>query len=89
MGIFALSFIAVKLGLCKLPSDLNWQAIIGVGFLGGIGFTMSIFITLLAFDDAIIVNNAKFVILISSLIAGLIGFLALKFSLRNNILEAE
>lgn len=89
LGIFALSFIAVKLGLCKLPSDLNWQAIIGVGFLGGIGFTMSIFITLLAFDDAIIVNNAKFVILISSLIAGLIGFLALKFSLRNNILEAE
>lgn len=89
LGIFALSFAAVKLGLCKLPSDLNWQAIIGVGFLGGIGFTMSIFITLLAFDDAIIVNNAKFVILISSLIAGLIGFLALKFSLRNNILEVE
>lgn len=89
LGIFALSFIAVKLGLCKLPSDLNWQAIIGVGFLGGIGFTMSIFITLLAFDDAIIVNNAKFVILISSLIAGLIGFLALKFSLRNNIVEVE
>ena len=89
LGIFALSFIAVKLGFCKLPSDLNWQAIIGVGFLGGIGFTMSIFITLLAFDDAIIVNNAKFVILISSLIAGLIGFLALKFSLRKTILEDE
>ncbi len=89
LGIFSLSFVAVKLGLCKLPSDLNWQAIIGVGFLGGIGFTMSIFITLLAFDDAIIVNNAKFVILISSFMAGLIGFLALKFSLRNNIVEVE
>lgn len=89
LGIFALSFIAVKVGLCKLPSDLNWQSIIGVGFLGGIGFTMSIFITLLAFDDAIIINNAKFVILISSLIAGLIGFLALKFSLRKTVVEVE
>lgn len=82
LGIFALSFLAVKLGFCKLPNDLNWNSILGVGFLGGIGFTMSIFVTLLAFDNQEIINNAKFVILISSLIAGIIGFLALKLILK-------
>jgi len=82
LGIFLLTFLAVKFGLCKLPDDLNWKSILGVGFLGGIGFTMSIFIALLAFDNETIINNAKFVILISSLIAGLIGFVGLKLSLK-------
>jgi NhaA family Na+:H+ antiporter len=84
LGIFALTFVAVKMGICQLPSDLNWKSILGVGFLGGIGFTMSIFITLLAFDQEAIINNAKFVILISSLIAGIIGFISLKFILPEN-----
>ncbi|GEL11607.1 sodium/proton antiporter, NhaA family [Flavobacterium glycines] len=83
IGITLFSFIAVTIGLCKLPNDLNWKKIISVGFLGGIGFTMSIFVTLLAFDDLHIINNAKFIILISSLIAGCIGFLALKQNLKN------
>lgn len=78
LGVFALSYLAVSLGWCKLPLDLNWRAILGVGFLAGIGFTMSIFITLLAFENEIIINNAKLVILLSSLTAGLIGFLVLK-----------
>ena len=82
LGISLLTFLAVTFGLCKLPDDINWKSILGVGFLGGIGFTMSIFITLLAFDNQTIVNNAKFVILISSLIAGLIGFVGLKLSLK-------
>lgn len=82
LGILALSFLAVKLGICELPSDLNWKSIIGVGFLGGIGFTMSIFVTLLAFEDATIINNAKFIILLSSLMAGIIGFLSLKLTLK-------
>ncbi len=84
LGIFALTFFAVKVGICKLPSGLNWKSILGVGFLGGIGFTMSIFITLLAFDDETIISNAKFVILVSSLIAGVLGFLFLKFTLKDN-----
>lgn len=83
LGIFALSFLAVKLGICQLPSDLNWKSIIGVGFLGGIGFTMSIFVTLLAFDDSTIINNAKFIILLSSLTAGIIGFSSLKLTLKS------
>lgn len=82
LGIFLFSFLAVSAGFCKLPADLNWKTIASVGFLGGIGFTMSIFITLLAFDDQTIINNAKFVILISSLIAGILGFLLLKKTLK-------
>jgi len=82
VGIFALSFLAVKFGICKLPEDLNWKSIFAVGFLGGIGFTMSIFVTLLAFEDATIINNAKFIILISSVTAGIIGFFGLKLTLK-------
>lgn len=82
LGIFCLSFLAVKFGICKLPTDLNWKAIFGVGLLGGIGFTMSIFITLLAFDNDTTINNAKLIILLSSLVAGILGFLSLKLTLQ-------
>ncbi len=84
LGIFLLTFLTVQLGWCKLPSDLNWKSILGVGFLGGIGFTMSIFITLLAFENETIINNAKLIILISSLIAGIIGFFMLKTILKSS-----
>ena len=87
LGIFLFSYLSVKLKICKLPEDINWKAIIGVGFLGGIGFTMSIFITLLAFSDAEHIDNSKIMILISSLIAGIIGFIYLKSVLRNDYNE--
>ncbi|MBX2934272.1 MAG: Na+/H+ antiporter NhaA [Ferruginibacter sp.] len=87
LGIFLLSFLSVKFGLCKLPGDLNWKTIFGVGLLGGIGFTMSIFVTLLAFDNETIINNAKLVILISSLIAGILGFITLKLTLKTKAIE--
>lgn len=87
VGIFLLSFIAVSIGMCKLPSDMNWKSIIGAGFLGGIGFTMSIFITLLAFEDAFIINNVKFIILIASFIAGIIGFVFLQQALKPVVKE--
>ncbi len=83
LGIWLFSFIGVGLGLCALPNDLKWKNIIGAGFLGGIGFTMSIFITLLAFEDEQIINNSKIAILIASLIAGTIGFVMLKYTLKN------
>jgi len=85
LGIFLLTYVTAAFGLCKLPPDLNWKSIIGVGFLGGIGFTMSIFITLLAFDDQTVIGNAKFIILLSSLVAGILGFLLLKFILKKEI----
>jgi Na+:H+ antiporter, NhaA family len=87
IGIFLLTFLAVTFGLCKLPTDLNWKSIFGVGLLGGIGFTMSIFVTLLAFDNETIINNSKLVILISSLTAGIIGFLTLRLTLRTEIID--
>ena len=82
LGVWLFSFIAAGLGLCVLPSDLRWKNILGAGLLGGIGFTMSIFITLLAFDDYEIVNSSKIAILIASLVAGIIGFLFLRFTVK-------
>jgi len=82
IGIFLMSFLAVTLGFCKLPKDVNWKSIFGVGILGGIGFTMSIFVTLLAFENETIINNSKLIILISSSTAGLIGFLTLRMLLK-------
>lgn len=83
IGIFFMTLLAVKTKLCRLPEGLNWKAIFGVGFLGGIGFTMSIFITLLAFENETLIANAKLIIMLSSLVAGLIGFLYLKTILKN------
>jgi Na+:H+ antiporter, NhaA family len=82
LGIFLFSYIAVSIGLCRLPDDLGWRHIAGVGCLGGIGFTMSIFITNLAFgSEAILVSASKIAILAGSLIAGLAGvFWLLLFS---------
>lgn len=85
LGIFCLSFLAVSLGICKLPEGLTFKRILAVGFLGGIGFSMSIFITLLAFEDAVLINNAKLIILFASLIAGVIGFISLKITLKKTI----
>jgi Na+:H+ antiporter, NhaA family len=80
LGITLLSFAAVAIGVCRLPLDLNWKHIFGAGLLGGIGFTMSIFITNLAFvGHADVINSSKMAILVASLTAGTIGFLWLKF----------
>lgn len=79
LGITLLSFTAVAIDICKLPLDLNWRYAFGAGLLGGIGFTMSIFITNLAFVGSIeTINASKMAILLASLTAGAIGFLWLK-----------
>lgn len=82
LGIVTLTFIGVKLGLCKLPKGLDFTKIVCVGFLAGIGFTMSIFITLLAFDNDLVIKESKLVILLSSLIAGVVGFVTLSYALK-------
>ncbi len=89
LGIISLTFLAVTLGLCKIPTDLNWKSIFGVGLLAGIGFTMSIFITLLAFDNETMINNSKLVILNSSLIAGFLGFFFLKTVLNQPLIGSD
>ncbi|RYJ53394.1 Na+/H+ antiporter NhaA [Flavobacterium petrolei] len=84
LGIWLFSFLAVSLGIGTLPRDLKWSTILGAGMLGGIGFTMSIFITLLAFknDGEEVITYSKIAILVASFIAGTIGFLWLKFNLK-------
>ena len=89
LGIWLFSLIGVGMGLSSLPSELNWKNIIGVGFLGGIGFTMSIFIDILAYDIPEIVNTSKIAILIGSLLAGTIGFILLKMTLKTQIFDMD
>jgi len=89
LGIWLFSLLGVGLGLCVLPSDLKWKNILAVGFLGGIGFTMSIFITLLAFDSEAMVNSSKIAIIFASLIAGVIGYVFLKLTLKTQTDEKE
>jgi NhaA family Na+:H+ antiporter len=87
LGVTLLCFVAVASGLCRLPPDLSWRHIFGAGILGGIGFTMSIFITNLAFAGNVqTINASKMAILLASLTAGTIGFLWLKLfgQLRND-----
>ena len=80
VGIVVLCAVAVTSGFCRLPSDLTWREVAGAGILGGIGFTMSIFIANLAFPgDPTMTNASKLAILIASLIAGTAGFLWLRF----------
>lgn len=79
IGINLFSLLAIKLGLSKLPYQSSWSQMIGTGFLAGIGFTMSIFIALLSFKGhPEIQEEAKFAILIASVISGFIGFMVLR-----------
>lgn len=78
IGILLFSTIAVKAGICNLPPDVSCKQIAGAGMLAGIGFTMSIFISLLAFEDEEIINGAKLMVLLGSLISAVIGFVWLK-----------
>lgn len=80
VGIVLVTFVAVAVGVCRLPLDLAWRHILGAGLLGGIGFTMSIFITNLAFaGQAETINASKMAILLASFGAGVVGFIWLKF----------
>jgi len=80
IGIVLVTFVAVAIGVCRLPLDLAWRHILGAGLLGGIGFTMSIFITNLAFaGQAETINASKMAILLASFGAGVLGFVWLKF----------
>ena len=77
------SSIAVFTGICKLPDGLKWKHITGVSLLAGIGFTMSIFISLLAFDNPQYIDQSKIAIIFASTIAAILGLFILKMILRN------
>lgn len=74
LGIMLLSFLAIKLKIAKLPENVNWFHMLGAAILGGVGFTMAIFVANLAFVDVLMVAEAKLGILSASLVAGVAGF---------------
>lgn len=73
LGIMTASYLAVKSGLCRLPSNTTWSGILLIGFLAGIGFTMSIFVSMLAFQDVILLDSAKIGVLCASGLSALLG----------------
>src|SRR5262245_24223228 len=78
LGIMLCTLLAVKWRMSQLPSEVGWHHIIGAGFLSGIDFTMSIFITLLAFGNPDVIQGSKISILLSSLVAGATSVLILQ-----------
>jgi NhaA family Na+:H+ antiporter len=82
VGIVGFSKVAVKLGIAQLPKGVNWLQMSAVGLLAGIGFTVSIFISGLAFDDPIHLMEAKTAVLAATLIAGVAGYFALRHEAR-------
>ena len=86
IGIALMCLLAIRLGISRLPEDLTWRHIVGAGFLGGIGFTMSIFITLLAFSDPELIQASKIAVLLTSLVAGVTGYVILS---ANGILPSS
>ena len=80
IGILLTSFICTRLKISTLPEGSSWKHIIGVGLLAGIGFTMSIFVAMLSFSDALHISESKLSILLTSLLAGILGYLFLRIS---------
>jgi len=85
IGIFCFSWLAIRLGWCRMPEELNFRLLGGASLLAGIGFTMAIFIAGLAFpDQPLYLVHAKVGIFLASLLAGVAGYVLLHFNLRND-----
>lgn len=87
-GIVLFSLAAVKLKLSSLSEDVGFRLILATAFLGGIGFTMSIFISLLAFRDEAMVDQSKIAVIMVSVVAGLIGYVLLRSLLKEQEVKA-
>lgn len=85
IGIIGCTWLFTKLKWASLPDGLNFKHIIGVGFLASIGFTMSLFITELAFTDVQLITEAKFGVLIASFFASIIGFMVMKMASKKEL----
>lgn len=84
LGILSGVFIAVRFNWARIPQDLRFNHLVGAGFLGGIGFTMAIFVTSLSFSEQALINSAKLTILLVSLIAALVGAIILSINSKRN-----
>lgn len=88
-GIFGATWLAVRLRLCELPRGAAWTHVLGVGLLAGIGFTVSLLIAGLAFEDALLLDESKLGVLGSSALAGTAGFLFLRLTGRQPAAAAD
>jgi NhaA family Na+:H+ antiporter len=84
IGIFSIPFLLVKTGLARLQEGVTWKNLVGIGLLGGIGFTMSMFISNLAFSDVSLVSNSKLSILIASTFSAIAGLLVFMTNKKGN-----
>jgi len=82
IGIFMFSWLSIKFKLAELPQNVSFKQLAGISILGGLGFTMSLFINGLAFTDAVLINSAKMGILLGSVIAGVLGFIIIRLTLK-------
>ncbi|MBV9879542.1 MAG: Na+/H+ antiporter NhaA, partial [Gemmatirosa sp.] len=80
LGIVLFSWASVRAGLTRLPEGVGWKVMAGAGCLGGIGFTMSLFIAGLAFADPALLDTAKLAIFGASACAGAVGYALLRVS---------
>jgi Na+:H+ antiporter, NhaA family len=78
LGIMSFSYIAARLGLAELPTQIRWRQLLGAGIIAGIGFTMSIFITTLAYIDTTLQTVSKMAVITASFVAGVTGFIYLR-----------
>ncbi|HEY0978661.1 MAG TPA: Na+/H+ antiporter NhaA, partial [Flavobacteriales bacterium] len=78
VGLMVMSWLFVRLGWGRLGEGVRWAHMLGISVMSGVGFTMAVFINELAFEDAVVREEAKLGILFASLVAGLIGFLLLR-----------
>jgi NhaA family Na+:H+ antiporter len=78
VGVFGASWAAIRLGVCRLPHDISWAALYGVCLLTGIGFTMSLFIGTLAFEDPGYAAGTRVGVFVGSILSGLCGYLLLR-----------
>jgi len=89
IGVLLAAWLAVRVGLAQFPRGVNLHHMVGVGLLAGIGFTVSLFVTGLAFDDPALIDEGKVGILAASTIAGIVGFTYLWFAPKNGYSDAE
>ena len=85
IGITLFSWMACKLKLAELPKQIEIEKVFWVSILGGIGFTMSIFISLLAFKETYLIEQSKLIVLIASSFAAVFGFVMLKIKFRKSV----
>ena len=83
VGIYLFTWLAVRSRVTSLPQGMNWRNVAGVSLLGGIGFTVSLFIANLSFgsSDMVLLNQAKLGVLVGTVLAGLLGYVVLNFTL--------